>query len=565
MMEDDEVRAKMSALFSDYITAACWEKMYQRMTHWATLGFIKSLAEVSDGSIELAVQNDPTFFEAIKPDPRLASRLNTMAERHGSSSFLETVMACHPNATASEGQLSALLSECRGVAPVIYTQKTVVSIQHLLVATLVAYGSMLACIYSAKGEDRKKFASSFSIIARLLSTILNSQALASHLQFLNSNALLSLPSSALVKAYNNYAVTYHFGLADTDPRRKKYESREGGDASAGGGVDAATVPNTDEGDGTLDPEDPEFAACWSNSDDAAAVLRGWMRTFTSHYSAKRVLEHHCFRMAKTEVVEITLLSVGSEYRDVSWEEMKLTIAATLDAMPKHERPSLPTDMIISQFEAQIKDAKPTDRHAKNVLWRVKKIIDKGHLRLWCGVHCETALMALSIFGHLASVSAANEGDKQALKDLVKVISNVDSLISMLNYVCPMQRLNRSFVAVSKLCCPTCWVFSQLLRGMALGDFSVCGHHSTLYAVDFPGYLPDSLRQDMVSALRHYLGAQLRQIVLPRPMFKKQSWSLSMKSNSDLQMGTTSNQEDEVPRGMIASAMKIMRKYVMRHF
>jgi len=431
MTENDEDRAKMSALFSDYITAACWEKMYQRMTHWATLGFIKSLAEVSDGSIELAARADPTFFEAAEPDQRLANRLITLAERHGSSSFLETVMACHPNATASKDRLPALLSECRGVAPVIHTPKTVVNIQHLVVATLVAYGSMLAGIYGAKGEERKKFASSFSIIARLLSTILNSTALARHLRFLNSNALLSLPSSALVKAYNNYATTYHFGLADTDPRRKKYEAREGGDASAGGGVDAATVPNTDEGDGTHDAEDPEFAACWSNSDDAALVLRGWMRTFTSHYSAKRILEHHCFRMAKTEAVEITLLSVGSGYRNVTWREMKKTIAATLHALPEHERPSLPTDVIISMFEAQIKGAKPTDRHAKNVLWKVKNIIDIGHLRSWCGVHCETALMALSIYGHLASVSAANEADKQALNDLLKVISNVDSLISML--------------------------------------------------------------------------------------------------------------------------------------
>jgi len=98
--------------------------------------------------------------------------------------------------------------------------------------------------------------------------------------------------------------------------------------------------------------------------------------------------------------------------------------------------------------------------------------------------------------------------------------------------------------------------------MKLGNFSVCGHHSTLYVVDLPGYLPDSLCQDMVSALRCYLGAQLKQMVLPRPMFKKQS---SMESNSDLRMGTTSNQEDEVPQGRLASAMKIMKKYLIGHF
>jgi hypothetical protein len=426
MTENDEDRARMSSQFSDYITAACWEKMYHRMTHWATLGFIKILADMSDGAIESAALAQPTFSEA-QHDPSLAKRLNHLAQHYDTSSFLQTVMAYHPNATASKDQLSTLLSKCRDVARVIYTQETVIEFQHLLTATLVAYGSMLACIYSAKGGDKKKFASSFSVIARLLSTILNSNALASHLRFLNSNALLSLPSSALVKAYNNFAMTHHFGLANNDRRRKKYMATVGSnsDASTGGGVDAL---NMDEGDGTHDAEDAEFAACWTDMDDAGAVLSGWMRTFTSHYSAKRILEHHCLKNAKTDAVEITLLSVGSEYRKVSWEAIKSSIAATLDAMPQHERPSIPTDTIISIFETKIKDAKPTDKHAQGVVWALKDIIDNGHHRSHCRVPCEIALASLSIYG---DVFAATEADKQVLKDLPEVVSNVNSLMSML--------------------------------------------------------------------------------------------------------------------------------------
>jgi len=59
MTENDEDRARMSSQFSDYITAACWEKMYHRMTHWATLGFIKILADMSDGAIESAALAQP--------------------------------------------------------------------------------------------------------------------------------------------------------------------------------------------------------------------------------------------------------------------------------------------------------------------------------------------------------------------------------------------------------------------------------------------------------------------------------------------------------------------------
>jgi len=199
------------------------------------------------------------------------------------------------------------------------------------------------------------------------------------------------------------------------------------DVSTGGGVDAL---NMDEGDGTHDAEDAEFAACWTDMDDEGAVLSGWMRTFTSHYSAKRILEHHCLKNAKTDAVEITLLSVGSEYRNVSWEAIKSSIAATLDAMPQHERPSIPTDTIISIFETKIKDAKPTDKHAQGVVWALKDIIDNGHHRSHCRVPCEIALASLSIYG---DVFAATEADKQVLKDLPEVVSNVNSLMSMLMF------------------------------------------------------------------------------------------------------------------------------------
>ena len=75
----------------------------------------------------------------------------------------------------------------------------------------------------------------------------------------------------------------------------------------------------------------------------------------------------------------------------------------------------------------------------------------------------------------------------------------------------MQRLNQDRVAVSELlCCPLCWIFLQLLRG-GEDNFSVRGHHSTLYAVDLPGWLPEPLSQEMVTKLRGYVGRQLKDV------------------------------------------------------
>jgi hypothetical protein len=119
----------------------------------------------------------------------------------------------------------------------------------------------------------------------------------------------------------------------------------------------------------------------------------------------------------------------------------------------------------------------------------------------------------------------------------------------------MQRLNRSFVAVSKLCCPTCWIFSQRLRGLEWGDFNVCGHHSTLYAVDLPGYISDSLRQDMVTALLNHLGAQLKQMVLPRPVFTIKFRRLSIESDLG-STTTTTSQEGEAPERIVTASQTI---------
>lgn len=105
-------RSQMSSLFSEYITAACWPMMYYRMTHWATLGLIKDLAQVSNSTINWAARgrNAPQMFDC-KHDPRLASHLVGLAERHeGSSTLLQTVMAYHPDRTAVKDQLPALLS-----------------------------------------------------------------------------------------------------------------------------------------------------------------------------------------------------------------------------------------------------------------------------------------------------------------------------------------------------------------------------------------------------------------------------------------------------------------------
>ena len=436
MTDNESDRKKMSSLFSDYITAACWKKMYYRMTHWATLGLIKNLAEVQDRSIIRAADwHTALKFFNCQGDSRLARRLmhlEKLREDGGQSfAFLEKVMTYHPN-PAAENKLSVLLSKCRvdSESPVLYTQDTVLEFQRLLVATLIAYGSSLTRIYDATdAQTKQEFGNLVSVLALLLSTIVNSNAFACHLHFLNSNGLLPLPTFAAFGAYYDFAATCGFGLAKKDPRHKNH---------MGGSVNAETEPNADGGGesreaemGDGDDDDPNYLSFWRYTKDAAADLGDWMKTFVSHYSAKRSLERHCSRNRQEEV-KITLLEVGSEYRKVLWEDMKQTITATIEAMTEKERPSIATVEVIKCLEHKIKDTQPTDKHAKNIFWIFRRMISGHPVQCLCRTHCEAALAALSL-GLFENDSSASEADKQALADLVGVNSVMDLLISMLTF------------------------------------------------------------------------------------------------------------------------------------
>jgi len=488
----------MSSLFSDYITATCWRKMYRRMVHWATLGFIKTLAEVPDDSLKLAGGRN---LDSTLKDPKLAQRLIDLAKF---PTLLQSVMARYPN-KSDEDHLSPLLTACQADPPVLYTLKTVRHFHRLLVSTLITYGFMLSRIYDGESKDD---VASFSILARLLSAILNSNALASHLRFLHLNGLLALPTSIGAEGYYMYAAIHGFGFAKKDRRSRKYMDAGGVDK----GKNAEMESNMDGDDRTPDEEGEDFAP-WTGMTDVLEHLGGWMKTFTNHFSAKRSLERHC-SLRETDQVEITLLSFGSQYRNVLWDDMKLTIAATIDSMAKDGKLSIPTDELINILECKIRDTQPIDQQSKDVFRMFEQLISGKSVRCLSSVHCEAALAAFSVYGH-SNVPIAEE-DRKILKHLIKVNSAVDLLISNLMF---LQNLNPDHMAVSVLCCPFCWIFLRLLRGDK-DEFRVRGHHSTLYAVDLPGWLPEHLSQAMIAELRGYLGEQLKTMTHSQPTFKK---------------------------------------------
>lgn len=208
-----------------------------------------------------------------------------------------------------------------------------------------------------------------------------------------------------------------FGFGQTDGRGKKDRRSGGADME---GMGSGTGTKVDGG------EDEEDVDCWADTDDAAAVVDGWMKTLTSHYSARQILERHCYDRLKLEEVKIALLAVSCEYRTFSPENMKLTICATLGAMAEDGRwPSISHEQTIQILKEKIEGSHPTEPHAKRMIWMLKELFSGYDVDFWVKTHSEMALAAVSLYGHSAIAKSADK----AVEDHLKVFSAVDSFNS----------------------------------------------------------------------------------------------------------------------------------------
>jgi hypothetical protein len=82
-------------------------------------------------------------------------------------------------------------------------------------------------IFDAVGDERVGLGTTFTILAWLLSTILNSKAMTRHLQLLNSYDLLKLPTSTATKLYRDYAKKNASGSARQTTVERKIGIRQG--------------------------------------------------------------------------------------------------------------------------------------------------------------------------------------------------------------------------------------------------------------------------------------------------------------------------------------------------
>src|ERR1700722_11877010 len=137
--------------FTHYIIASCSEKMIRRMRHWSSRGFIYSLGNIKDQSVQNAYQ---LFASATKGSPlskRKDSALGNIL-RDMRADEVSQLMRGYPG--NSNGQMDLHLTSLQAsfkdmldskLEPAdLYNEQTSVEFHHLLVATLMGYGEALA-------------------------------------------------------------------------------------------------------------------------------------------------------------------------------------------------------------------------------------------------------------------------------------------------------------------------------------------------------------------------------------------------------------------------------------
>ena len=109
----------------------------------------------------------------------------------------------------------------------------------------------------------------------------------------------------------------------------------------------------------------------------------------------------------------------------------------------------------------------------------------------------------------------------------------------------------SVIAASKLCCPICWELLSILRPD--DAFHVRGHHSTVYPVELPSWLPDDTVQEMLDRFTNFLSREITTMIAEDRIAQKQGHlrTTSLESNSGLSVASDDSDQFDLAKGIDA--------------
>lgn len=529
-MEREQIR--QSQLFSEYLVLACWKKIHRRMSHWSSIALLHSLFELKPHAADFSVIN------AAPSDALLASALRKFSAWGGRSSLKRYInQSDTPDLPLPFPELFEAAVKPSGI---LWGEHTILSFHQFLVALTLAYARALNLLKvtmedsTSKMWEKKTRISMVLNFSRLLSAVVYSYAFKFHLELLGAANLLRVPSQLYLSDLPIFAERHGISYTNPPQSKMKHIARE---------VDQDPVDQdpVDQQPVDQEPTDEEVMASSDAHlpvDHLAAVFCNRFRLFVGHFGAKRILEKYSEKL--TDPVEIKLLGIkAAPCERPSWDYLKDTMKLALEhhghkldldltpadkslggasnakpfpIEPRHDarkilvkhRPSaggkqLP---IIKQFQLDVQKLRGHSSFAQ-VRWIASESSSNRVSTTYnLSLHCETILASLA-----ALYQTRNLENNEELDHILEVYLVVSKKMNHLLIVF-LQNIDRAQIGVSKLCCPSCWEFLEILRDDQPGQYAVRGRHSALFPVQLPQWLPRHLLEKMVNRFEALLSDKL---------------------------------------------------------
>jgi hypothetical protein len=425
----------------------------------------------------LSASVSEAVLEKLEPasDIRLAKRLKELEDQG-----VLNIIAKSYQSMRSPG-FQKLLERCAHQPPVLYAKDTIDEFHHLLVSSLVTYAASLQGLFrlmearkikeetrcqaeqSRQDEQRhqekrncvnwqraaklevqeqkreeecereceeqeeekmcRSFASVVTVVAQLLSSILNSNALQSHFRVLQLSQLF--PALYQQQYYEDFASKNNFKPVSLARWGKNRARKRQDSGEANGSPEADNDNEMDDQDEPPDEDDLDqryHEGVTSTLPDRAVVICGWLKTFTCHYAAKGVLEHHCIKRLSTGPdIQVSLICTQGQKRQVSdWPTMEKVIRCTLQSSQ---------DTYVKEVINYLKHE--ISKKSGPIFSLFSSLLDGEKVIRHFIMHCEAVLAAFAKHGTDAT-SALMDSDKKAyLKQLAEVTFVPSAFVDLL--------------------------------------------------------------------------------------------------------------------------------------
>jgi len=471
-----EDRHIISNKMSKYIIGSCWTKMYRRAFYWTSLSMIGFLTWT--GSMD---KKFPDINIATNPDHRLAEHLAIDMKDSHNQNFGQLWMTYHPSKSVAPNYLDGFMDLASGTSQYMFNRKIATIFLDLLLSSLYAYLCILKRLKdfikaNNKGEIRKQIGQ-FSNAIRTLYVLSHSNAMKTYF----THAELS-PLSHQDEMH---------GL-DVDRAMKAIYKKRGW-----GTVEIAQGANAGE-DVNGEAEENQDLQVFGNLESEVGMLyRRSFMSFVDHIAGLRLLERRSINLPSDELIKLSLIAVNRPpkqgQRYLPWEEMEKVIVETCKFEFGILKPvQVKGEDVINKIKAHldsIEGCRGVIDSFKILLKNVtveKKLLNTQYPLFEGCIHCESSLAAILCGLH-------GTRDDSDLHKLFQ-ISNVDG-----------KGHYQYNISVSKFCCPVCWELINVLNETYSNiKFVVRAHHSNLYPVCLPPWLPDHVLDKMIDRFKERL-------------------------------------------------------------